>query len=81
MTYTNEIEVEVDFSDVENHLIEPTKSNDLEVSIDKDNMKKDSNISNVMDLTSDQTIKIDNSKQKRRPSLAGRASRFFKKKK
>jgi ATP-dependent Clp protease ATP-binding subunit ClpC len=81
MTYTNEIEVEVDFSDVESHLLEPIKDNDLEVSIDKDNIKKDLNSSNVIDLKSDQTIKIDNSKQKRRPSLAGRASRFFKKKK
>ena len=82
MTYTNDIEVEVDFSDVDPNLLDASKmeNNESLTSVTKsetpsfdDNFSKDSE----PDLDSnDSNLEDDELK----PTLAGKASRFFKKK-
>ena len=85
MTYTNEIEVEVDFSDVDPNLLEEVKTDDKEslTTVTKSetkslegNSSEDSN-DNEPDLDlNDSNLDDDELK----PTIAGRAARFFKKK-
>ena len=80
MTYTNDIEVRVDFSDVDPNLLDGAAINDEENDSSKDVKKSetaslDDNSSNDSDLD-DSNLEDDELK----PTLAGKATRFFKKK-
>ena len=77
MTYSNEIEVEIDFSNIDETDLDSEKNTELTVS-DKTNKSKKN--SNLVDKTSSKSSQKNKYKPKKRPSLAGRASRFFKKK-
>ena len=84
MTYTNELEVEIDFSDVDPSLLESSETaNDSAVpslSSSKDNLdsssKKEDSDLNIK--TSQPKVGLGNDEPK--PTIAGRAARFFKKK-
>ena len=73
LTYTNELEVEVDFTDVDPSLLEDSKNNENEpgAALNQSSANDDSNQENQ-----DSDLNPDPSK----PNIAGRASRFFKKK-
>ena len=80
LTYTNELEVEVDFSDVDPSLLEDSTNNENEpvAALNQSSANDDSNREDQdsnSDLNSDM-LNQDPSKS----SIAGRASRFFKKK-
>ncbi len=80
LTYTNELEVEVDFSDVDPSLLEDSTNNESEpvAALNQSSATEDSNREDQdsdSDLNSDM-LNQDPSKS----SIAGRASRFFKKK-
>ncbi len=81
MTYTNEIEVEVDFSDVDPNLLDASKMNDEEssTSLTKSDISVDDSSfnNNDSDLDPNDSNLEDNELQ---PTLAGKATRFFKKK-
>jgi ATP-dependent Clp protease ATP-binding subunit ClpC len=75
MTYTNELEVEIDFSDVDPSLLE--KSND-EVDQTKSNLTENiSNSNNESDLDNKSNLNNEDSK----PISTGKTTRFFRKKK
>jgi len=95
MTYTNELEIEVDFSDVDPNLLEESKdiedgqSTNLQKLDDKNknsNLKKEEIKVKVDNLQSDDKnsgLDFDDLKFKEDPSkssIAGRAARFFRKK-
>jgi ATP-dependent Clp protease ATP-binding subunit ClpC len=78
LTYTNELEVEIDFSDVDPSLLEESTNNENEpgASLNQSSANADSNSENQdLDLNPD-ILNQDPSN----PSITGRASRFFKKK-
>jgi ATP-dependent Clp protease ATP-binding subunit ClpC len=85
MTYTNEIEVEVDFSDVDPNLLDESKINDEELTTTVTNLEtkalygssSDDLSKNEPDLGSDDSNLNDD---ELKPTIAGRAARFFKKK-
>jgi ATP-dependent Clp protease ATP-binding subunit ClpA len=84
MTYTNELEVEVDFSDVDPSLLEQSTETDAAVTAlaqSEDKSKDETSNSGVdnSDLSSDQP-KIGLGDDKPKTTIAGRASRFFRKK-
>jgi ATP-dependent Clp protease ATP-binding subunit ClpC len=79
MTYTNEIEVEVDFSDVDPNLLDGSEE-ELSTTVTKSETKSsDENSSNDLDNNEldfdDSNLEDDEAK----PTIAGRAARFFKK--
>jgi ATP-dependent Clp protease ATP-binding subunit ClpC len=87
MTYTNELEVEVDFSDVDPALLE--KSEDTENLVST--LSQSENLSNDSNSKLNQSRSIDSNPQGGKPNLglgdyesksivAGRAARFFRKK-
>jgi len=82
MTYTNEIEVEVDFSDVDPNILDASKINDEESSTTitkSETISLDKNSSNDPDSDSDlNDSDLDNDQAK--SVVAGKTSRFFKKK-
>ena len=81
MTYTNEIEVEVDFSDVDPNLLDQSQESDQPVSVLSSSSKNetDSDTSSSDDTDSNQpNLKLGDDEPK--PSIAGRAARFFRKK-
>jgi ATP-dependent Clp protease ATP-binding subunit ClpC len=80
LTYTNELEVEVDFSDVDPNLLQDSTDNENQsvATLDESSTSDDSNLT-PQDLDSNsnpETVNQDSSKS----SIAGRASRFFRKK-
>ena len=80
MTYTNEIEVEVDFSDVDPNLLDESQE-ELSISTTKSETKsldEDSseNLNDDQPGFDDSNLEDDDLK----PTIAGRAARFFKKK-
>jgi len=82
MTYTNELEVEVDFSDVDPNLLEA--STDLNQPIatlnaSDDNFKKE-NILATSGNSGENQPNIGLGDDEPKPTMAGRASRFFRKK-
>jgi hypothetical protein len=81
MTYTNEIEVEVDFSDVDPNLIDEMDDEKLSTTVVKSETKSlDGNLSDDLD---DNEPDLDDSNledNELKPTIAGRAARFFKKK-
>jgi ATP-dependent Clp protease ATP-binding subunit ClpC len=80
LTYTNELEVEVDFSDVDPSLLENSKDeeNQAVATLNDSSITEDSN-SLDQDLDSDSNGEI-LSQDSSKSSIAGRASRFFRKK-
>jgi ATP-dependent Clp protease ATP-binding subunit ClpC len=79
LTYTNELEVEVDFSDVDPSLLEDSTNNESEpvAALNHSSANEDSNRE---DQDSDSDLNPDMLNQNpSKPSIAGRASRFFKK--
>ena len=81
MTYTNEIEVEVDFSDVDPNLLDQSKDSDQSISSvsSSTNEDIDSDTLSLNDSESDKpNLKLGDDEPK--PSIAGRAARFFRKK-
>jgi hypothetical protein len=78
LTYTNELEVEVDFSDVDPSLLEDSTNNENE-SVAALNHSSSNDDSNQEDQDSDLNPDMLN-QDPSKPSIAGRASRFFKKK-
>jgi hypothetical protein len=84
MTYTNELEVEIDFSDVDPTLLEQSTENDSEVPVlasSKDKSKEENINSGSENLNSlDNQANLGLGTDEPRPTIAGRASRFFRKK-
>ena len=82
MTYTNELEVEIDFSDVDPNLLEESKDNKDQpiltsvISDDSSTKPKEKIDSNLKTEEPDLRLGEDEPK----PTIAGRASRFFRKK-
>ena len=78
LTYTNELEVEVDFSDVDPNLLqESTETANQNIS-SSNNSSSDDN-SNLISQESDSNSDVD-SNDNLKPSITGKASRFFRKK-
>jgi hypothetical protein len=79
MTYTNEIEVEVDFSDVDPNLLDGSQE-ELSTTVTTSETKSlNENSSNDLD---DNDLDFDDSNledDEAKPTIAGRAARFFKK--
>jgi ATP-dependent Clp protease ATP-binding subunit ClpC len=83
MTYTNELEVEVDFSDVDPNLLVESTDDDQQVPVlaggSERNSKVNSGSSTDSDLVASKSIvKLGDDDPK--PSIAGRAAKFFRKK-
>ena len=79
MTYTNELEVEIDFSDVDPNLL------DESVDIEKTTSVLSSTDDSLKDQAKSDNFRIDEPKinlgdDELKPKIAGRASRFFRKK-
>jgi ATP-dependent Clp protease ATP-binding subunit ClpC len=80
LTYTNELEVEVDFSDVDPSLLEDSTNNENEP-VAALNQSSANDDLNRKDQDSDSGSNADTLNQdSSKPNIAGRASRFFKKK-
>jgi len=80
MTYTNELEVEIDFSDVDPNLLEGSADEMVPVLVtaeDVSNQLKDET-TNVNSLVTQTNLGLGEDEPK--PSMAGRAARFFRKK-
>jgi hypothetical protein len=81
MTYTNEIEVEVDFSDVDPNLLEQSKDSDEPISILSATPNEDPKVNKLLSNDSGSekpNLKLGDDEPK--PTIAGRAARFFRKK-
>jgi ATP-dependent Clp protease ATP-binding subunit ClpA len=79
MTYTNDIEVEVDFSDVDPNLLDDSSAEELSTTITKSDPSTDEN---SLD-TSKSSFDFNDSKledDELKPITTGKATRFFKKK-
>jgi len=80
MTYTNELEVEIDFSDVDPNLLEGSAEEGVPALVtaeDVSNQLKDET-TNTNSLVSQPNLGLGEDEPK--PSMAGRAARFFRKK-
>ena len=85
MTYTNEIEVEVDFSDVDPNLLDESKNNDEESTKKVVTSETKSLDQNSLDSLNDDQLDSDPDDSnldgdESKATIAGRAARFFKKK-
>lgn len=87
MTYTNELEVEIDFSDVDPSLLDESNNNaDTSVVAISGSEDKDDKSTNDLDSNSIYSTSRDNEpnfglgEDEPKPSMAGRAARFFRKK-
>jgi len=83
MTYTNEIEVEVDFSDVDPNLLDESKNNDEESTKNLVTAETKSLDQSSFDSSNDDKPDLDpddSDDDELKSSIAGRAARFFKKK-
>jgi hypothetical protein len=83
MTYMNELEVEVDFSDVDPNLLDQSTENESPVAVlaqAEDNIKVDQINSGTEDSNLLVTQNIGLGDDKPKTTIAGRASRFFRKK-
>jgi ATP-dependent Clp protease ATP-binding subunit ClpA len=81
MTYTNELEVEVDFSDVDPNLLDQSQDSDQPVAVLSSTLNEDSNIEEVS--SNDSGVDKPNlglGDDDPKPTIAGRAARFFRKK-
>jgi len=82
MTYTNELEVEVDFSDVDPSLLEQSDENNSEVAVltPSESSSKEENSNSGSDDSNDNQPNLGLGADEPKPTIAGRASRFFRKK-
>ena len=83
MTYTNEIEVEVDFSDVDPNLLDESNMDENESLINVSNSEANTLDDSSSDNLNDDEPDLDDSNledDELKPTVAGRAARFFKKK-
>jgi ATP-dependent Clp protease ATP-binding subunit ClpC len=83
MTYTNELSVEIDFSDVDPNLLEPSSESDLPALVlaqADDSSKIESKNSGSDDVRILVTQNAGLADNKPKTTIAGRASRFFRKK-
>ena len=78
MTYTNELEVEIDFSDVDPSLLEDSSETTVE-SVDVSLESNDSNPNNSQDLTNSDAPKLSLGTDKPKSTGVGVGSKFFKK--
>ena len=78
MTYTNELEVEIDFSDVDPSLLEDSSETTVE-SVDVSLESNDSNPNNSQDLTDSDAPKLSLGTDKPKSTGVGVGSKFFKK--
>ena len=80
MTYTNEIEVKVDFSDVDQNLLNGSEMNEEEnQSLIEGNQSETTSFND--DSANDSSVDDSNIEDDAlKPTLAGKATRFFKKK-
>ena len=78
LTYTNELEVEVDFSDVDPNLLQDSTDNENQpvAALNESSTNDDSNLMDQDSDSNSEMVNQDSSKS----SIAGRASRFFRKK-
>ena len=76
MTYTNDIEVEVDFSDVDPNLLDANE--EITTTITKSETNTDEKSSNINNSNFDLNDS-DPEDNELKPAMAGKASRFFKK--
>ena len=82
MTYTNELEVEIDFSDVDPNLLEESKESTEQLvlaSVSVDNGPDKSRDGGDSILTIEEP-KLGLGEDDPKPTIAGRAARFFRKK-
>jgi len=83
MTYTNELEVKIDFSDVDPNLLEESKEATEQLVSTLNSAEEDSNQSNYESTDSNSQGDEPNlglGEDEPKPSMAGRAARFFRKK-
>jgi hypothetical protein len=78
MTYMNELEVEVDFSDVDPNLLDQSMENEPKIPVLEQKEDKSKSETNDSNLLVTQNIGFGDDKPK--TTIAGRASRFFRKK-
>jgi len=79
MTYTNEIEVEVDFSDVDPNLLADSTDKDIITTL----TKSETSVSDNLSDTNNSSFYLNDSKSQDdelKPSIGGKTTRFFKKK-
>jgi hypothetical protein len=84
MTYTNELEVEVDFSDVDPSLLDEEANETAMSSLDKSNNEKEK-VGSIVSKDNSSGINEDEpsfglGSNDSKPTIAGRAAKFFKKK-
>jgi hypothetical protein len=79
MTYTNELEVEIDFSDVDPTLLEESKENNEQslATLPKSENNSDKSINEKNSKPQDNEPNPKLGVEERKPSIAGRAARFF----
>nr|YP_010516869.1 ATP-binding subunit of Clp protease [Haslea pseudostrearia]UXN44651.1 ATP-binding subunit of Clp protease [Haslea pseudostrearia] len=78
MTYTNELEVKVDFSDVDPSLLEESQDNNTVIT---SSVKSNDSLPNDQDLTSMKNQPVDLGNNNRsNATITGKSTRFFKKK-
>jgi ATP-dependent Clp protease ATP-binding subunit ClpA len=83
MTYTNELEVEIDFSDVDPNLLEGSTDEPVPVLVTAEDGWETSNQSKDETRSSNSLVSQPNlglGEDEPKPSMAGRAARFFRKK-
>jgi hypothetical protein len=83
MTYTNELEVEIDFSDVDPNLLEESKESSEQLVSTLAPAEDDSNQSSYTSLDSNSQGDEPNlglGEDEPKPTMAGRAAKFFRKK-
>ena len=83
MTYTNELEVEIDFSDVDSNLLDvSTNENDSSTSSQNKSEIVSISTEDINSTSSDEETFEDSNlnEDELKPTIAGRAARFFRKK-
>ena len=73
MTYTNELEVEIDFSDVDPNLLDKSKTENDQITSSEGSSNSNEEIDSI-----DNESKLDDSQSK--PNVSGKVGRFFRKK-
>jgi len=81
MTYTNELEVEIDFSDVDPTLLDDSQDNTNQlISTSTSDQKSEQSTNEIISTPSTPMPNLGLGQDEPKPSMAGRASKFFRKK-
>ena len=80
MTYTNELEVKIDFSDVDPNLLEEAKDKNEQPVLNTVNAETTLNKSDLDSSPQGEEPKLRLGEDEPKPTIAGRAARFFRKK-